>query len=202
MRTARGFTLVELLIVVGVIALLIGILIPAVAKAREYSRRVGCLANLHAFATALYTYAENYSDHLPNGNPPGVWTDSAGATQVLVDFAAIYMPTPISFHCPTDTDPVPMAITTADYSVPDSARVSYEFYSVWWAPEFGPTVRQLDGRAPLMWDLDSAANTSPIKNHQGGGNVLYADGHADWQGVKDWEDANWPSPANEYYPIP
>lgn len=61
MKTARGaFTLIELLIVIAIIALLIGILLPTVSKAREAGRMVICLSNQRQIALSMFTYAADY----------------------------------------------------------------------------------------------------------------------------------------------
>jgi prepilin-type processing-associated H-X9-DG protein len=97
------------------------------------------------------------------------------------------------------------AIWTANYQWPNSAHVSYEFYSVWWPPEFGPMLVKMRGQAPLAWDLSGgAAVHNPRKrlftNHaDAGGNVLFADGHGEWQPATDWERENWPRPAGRFY---
>ncbi|MDB5327868.1 MAG: hypothetical protein JWM57_3437, partial [Phycisphaerales bacterium] len=70
-----GFTLVELLVVIGIIALLISILLPSLNKARESARRTACLSNLRQLGTYLQFYANDFKDQLPigyvNGQP---WT--------------------------------------------------------------------------------------------------------------------------------
>ena len=199
---ARGFSLVELLVVIGIIALLIGLLLPALGKAREQSRRTACLANLRTLGQALYRYANAHKDRLPNGNPRGTWVDFNGSNQVMVAFAAEVNAAGV-FHCPSDRDDPPQRIVTAQHEQPDSARGSYEFYSLYFAPEYGPFLTKLKGRAPLTWDLDGGSlDTTRVQNHaHKGGNVLYADGHVDWQPARDWEDESWPRPGTEFYPV-
>src|SRR5215218_2475263 len=64
-RGGGGFTLVELLVVIGVIAGLIAILLPALARAREAARTVACASNIRQIGIATLAYAQRSGGYLP-----------------------------------------------------------------------------------------------------------------------------------------
>lgn len=74
----RGFTLIEILVVISIISVLIGISIPALSKARENAKRTRCLSNVRQLQIALQMYADTHDGRVPSRDydQGAVWVES------------------------------------------------------------------------------------------------------------------------------
>jgi type II secretory pathway pseudopilin PulG len=201
-RKISAFTLVELLMVIGIIAILVALLLPTVGRAREAANRTVCLSNLRQIHQAFMFYALLYHDQVPLGyrqspTPSKQFNSMVYSitTGQFTLFGWLYnanlMNQPIVYFCPSESDPreafntapnpwpVSQAITPttniyAGYGCrPDSALPD--------TPDPGtilPHLSQFQNKA-IFADIVSIPQHVDTR-HVRGINVLYGNGSAHW----------------------
>jgi len=94
-RRARGFSLAEICVGVAIVAVLLGLLLPAIQKARAAERSVGCLSSLREISLGFRFYAGDSNDRFPNPQTLNYSWEVALKRYVKPDFI---------FSCPADND--------------------------------------------------------------------------------------------------
>jgi prepilin-type N-terminal cleavage/methylation domain-containing protein/prepilin-type processing-associated H-X9-DG protein len=133
---SAGFTLVELLIVIGIIALLMGILLPSIAGSRRQSRALQCASNIRQLCTAIFGYAAENKGRFPTN----LQSPAPGQYWYYPDYAGGYVskdgPTVGGvFTCPDDID---------------GTRRSYAM-NVWASSALDPVIATLKPTRGTLW---------------------------------------------------
>jgi prepilin-type N-terminal cleavage/methylation domain-containing protein/prepilin-type processing-associated H-X9-DG protein len=211
----KGFTLIELLVVIAVIAILMGILMPALSKARDHAKRTHCGGSLRQLAYAGVMYSQDNQGKFPPGQAVhGKWgiypvwirgnVSNHGFLAHGVLFEAGLVKDPKLFYCPGNINP---DLKYGKYAAPNrgggwprGGRVpedvpdtqawvwsTFHYRSLWSGSEWRALSSHKDnGGTALLADVFSDPRRGVRLHHKSGYNVGYVDGHVRF--VRDQEN--------------
>ena len=221
----KGFTLVELLVVIGIIALLISMLLPALNKARNTAVRTQCASNIRQLGTFWHLYANDHKGFFPNTGmnynlemflweQRQTFVDKYGVSDGKFFFCprsfyphADYWNYQITYYPPKDIMIAGYMFWPAQANNTSAMTVSWDLAA---GTNLPPLVKNSDRRAaeiPLAFDFTMYSSSEGYKlaSHMeggqkpAGGNVLYGDGHAVWKRFENMTRAGSPYPTYDPY---
>jgi type II secretory pathway pseudopilin PulG len=205
-----AFTLVELLVVIGLIGLLIALLLPALSRAREASARTKCLSNLRQLGGAFQMYADMFKDRIPLGYWSGqkqtnylIHINENGVnfyTMIGLVQQARLLQAPQALFCPSE--PLPeWRYNTPENPWPPLEQIATTRENTRCGYGTRPTVNWIEnGLVPEQMSLMSKYRHHAIlsdlvptpyfvtRRHKSGINVYYGDHSARWVDRKVFDD--------------
>lgn len=198
-RGLWGYTLVEVIVCLGVIAVLCGVLLPSLRATREQSRRLGCASNMRSVGVAIMAYAQTNDGRLPyssvlENTPPDVGAlmlarlaspgDGPQAWDGLGRLANTYLDTCECLYCPSHHGMNPAESCVERYrdgSITELAtNFQYSGHKYFHAnsPNRGERITLDEGSKTLL--LTDGLRSRLDFNHDTGLNRLFADLSTDW----------------------
>ena len=164
----RAFTLIELLVVIAIIAVLAGLLLPVVSKAKEHGRSSACLSNLRQVGIALQLYVQDNQNRLPVMYDALLSTNAPMTNSATVDIVLTnYLGSPKILRCPSD-DKELFEQTGSSYGwnilLNGQDADHLQVFNITFDPH----------QIPLMFDKEAFHRA---RGEGKGVNYLYADGH-------------------------
>lgn len=201
-RHHGGFTLVELLVVIGIIAMLISILLPALQKAREFALRTTCQAQMKQIATAWSIYATDHRGKMviPD-TATGAWVGAAETIPAIEGGTLFkYVKTVKVYRCPSDDVTTRLRSYSLNHyagTLSTSWSDKYEIKMITSIRRAAETVILVEENDPRGYNMGGFVQWYPLsvkpgewvdfvpRWHYKGVNFAFADTHVEWWG---WQD--------------
>jgi prepilin-type N-terminal cleavage/methylation domain-containing protein/prepilin-type processing-associated H-X9-DG protein len=190
-----GFTLIELLVVVAIIGILAGLILPALARARETARAMSCANQMRQLALATQLYADDHADRFPRSSHSAFANGQLPWGRALAPFLGVPATAWTNlfqgvYRCPSQTSKGPWSYGLNVYFELTPADDDYAGSPQTWPQRgavprpqttvlFGEVPGNLDHIMAHFWTPTVMATDLAPNRHRGRANYVFVDGHVE-----------------------